>query len=305
LAAQSWPHTGFEVIIVDDGSTDGTETIVEEPLALTLRLIRQANQGSAVARNAGAQVAQGKLLIFLDDDMLAEPDYVAGLVEDHATFPRLIGMGRELAFVPSGATTYARMAAAGAAAHSQQQSGMFVDFTECVTNNLSVLRDDFFAIGMMQDVAGDGPTWWGDVDFGYRAAQLGFRFRRSSKAACYHRDYSTRDLKTASERMYKVSHMAVALFRKFPAVAPHVPMFCDKAPVDWRHDSPVLILRKLLRIVISTPAVVRALEWMAHKLEELNRAPRLLGSLYRWVTGAYIYQGFRAGLRSYPPTERH
>ena len=72
--------------------------------------------------------------------------------------------------------------------------------------------------------------------------------------------------------MYKVSHMAVALFRKFPAVAPHVPMFLDKAPVDWGHDSPMLILRKSLRILVSTPLVVRVLESSAPKV----RAPTVL-----------------------------
>jgi glycosyltransferase involved in cell wall biosynthesis len=304
LAQQRWPLDRFEVIVVDDGSSDGTETIADRHLPLTLRLIRQANQGSAVARNTGAQAAQGHLLIFLDDDMLAEPDYVAGLIEEHAAHQRIVGMGRELAYIPSSATPFARMAAQAAAAHSQHQSGAFVNFTDCVTNNLSVLREDFFLIGMMQDVAGDGPTWWGDVDFGYRAAQLGFRFRRSSKAACYHRDYSMRDLQTASQRLYKVSHMAVALFQKFPDLTACLPMFRDKAPVDWRRDSASLITRKLLRVLVSAPPVVWIMEQIAYRLEEGNGSPLLLDSLYRWITGAYIFRGFRAGLRNHPVVGR-
>ena len=55
-----------EVIVVDDGSTDGTPTIAEQ---LGCRVIRQStNGGPALARNAGAEAARGEVLIFVDAD---------------------------------------------------------------------------------------------------------------------------------------------------------------------------------------------------------------------------------------------
>jgi len=55
----------FEVIVIDDGSTDHTAVIAAE---YAVTLIRQANQGQAVARNRGAAIARGRYLAFLDHD---------------------------------------------------------------------------------------------------------------------------------------------------------------------------------------------------------------------------------------------
>ncbi|HEV8265528.1 MAG TPA: glycosyltransferase [Gemmatimonadales bacterium] len=69
-----------EVIVVDDGSTDGTPAIARE---YECRLIRTANRGLANARNTGLAAAQGEIVAYIDDDAYPDPDWLTYLA---ATF---------------------------------------------------------------------------------------------------------------------------------------------------------------------------------------------------------------------------
>ena len=74
-----------EVIVVDNGSTDGTDTranAFKPEGSWTLRCIHERQQGPSQARNAGARVANGDILSFLDADCIVSPNYIATLAEE-------------------------------------------------------------------------------------------------------------------------------------------------------------------------------------------------------------------------------
>ena len=71
--------TDFELIVVDDGSTDTTAAIVKSYTDPRIRLIRQPNQGVSVARNTGLEAAQGEFITFLDSDDLYYPEFLKTL----------------------------------------------------------------------------------------------------------------------------------------------------------------------------------------------------------------------------------
>ncbi|HNX04927.1 MAG TPA: glycosyltransferase family A protein, partial [Opitutales bacterium] len=80
VLAQSWRNV--EAIVVDDGSTDGTQEVVAELLrgrwsGGMVRFVRQANAGASAARNLGLAQAQGKYVQFLDSDDILFPDKIA------------------------------------------------------------------------------------------------------------------------------------------------------------------------------------------------------------------------------------
>ena len=81
LAGQDYPPDRLELIVVCDGCTDGSAQMVRDlrlPFATTV--IEQANQGPAAARNSALKVARGPYVLFLDDDVVAQP----GLLMEHA-----------------------------------------------------------------------------------------------------------------------------------------------------------------------------------------------------------------------------
>lgn len=86
LSRQTCPAAQFEVIVADDGSSDGTSAAVRRlSVPYRLEVVRlPENRGRAAARNAGIQAAAGELLVFLDADMLAPPEFLSRHLACHA-----------------------------------------------------------------------------------------------------------------------------------------------------------------------------------------------------------------------------
>ena len=92
--AQDLPTEQFEVIVVVDGSTDGTvQALHELDSPCSLRIIELPNGGPSKARNHAIQIANAALLLFLDDDIICEPNVFRLHVEAHASADPIVVHG--------------------------------------------------------------------------------------------------------------------------------------------------------------------------------------------------------------------
>jgi glycosyltransferase involved in cell wall biosynthesis len=93
LARQTYPATAFEVVLVDDGSTDGTSDAVgrEHP---DVRLVTKPNEGAEIARNCGVDASTGEVVAFLDSDCVAPPGWLRAVVDRLAPDPGRVVGGR-------------------------------------------------------------------------------------------------------------------------------------------------------------------------------------------------------------------
>jgi len=90
LAAQDYAGP-WQVIVVDDGSTDETPDVMSAFPGFVY--LQQENRGPAAARNRGIQEAKGEIVAFTDDDCLAPADWLSRLTDGYDRYPQVAGVG--------------------------------------------------------------------------------------------------------------------------------------------------------------------------------------------------------------------
>ncbi len=289
LASAARQGESFEVIIVDDGSTEPLR-LDEHPYRITL--LHQNRQGPTQARNLGAQHSQGQVLVFLDDDICPRPDCLTGLYRAVLSTERTILNGALL--LPEEilrSSPFAR-----AFNEPLPDRDMEIQFSFCKTGLLAIRRQDFFDLGMFQDPTGGWPNW-DDVDFGWRASQAGYRIVLSSTAQAEHWDYAARNMKAAAQRLERAGTSAIRLFQVHPSIQNNLPMFRDMLPALKADPLPIK-LRRAVRRMASSRFVLALVERSTLLLETTAPLP-LLKKLYTWTLGGYIYRGVQTGLAKY------
>ncbi|MEX1254762.1 MAG: glycosyltransferase [Dehalococcoidia bacterium] len=186
LAQQDIAPDDFEVIVVDDGSSDGTwHALNEARQPYRLRPLWQRNQGPGVARNAAVRVAAGELIIFVDDDVIAAPDLLRRHIEAHEAPGDLVVIG--LMALADGARLSPWAEWESYALYKQyeaMQEGRWAPTPrQFYTANASVHRVDLIAAGLFDPLFRRAE----DVELAYRLRDLGLAFRFLPEAVAYHR----------------------------------------------------------------------------------------------------------------------
>jgi glycosyltransferase involved in cell wall biosynthesis len=186
LAAQDYPADHWELVVVDDGSSDGTAEYLlsqETVRPHNMVVLSQPQSGVASARNNGAGAARGRAVLFLDDDMIASPSLVREHAQIHMQDTGAVVTGH--VSLPTGerepwvAWEDAQMGRHFAALKNGTRTPGPRDF---YTGNCSVSADLFKQVGGFDT---DLPRAE-DVEVGYRLAAAGARFYYRSGADSLH-----------------------------------------------------------------------------------------------------------------------
>lgn len=205
LDTQDYPSGGYEVIVVDDGSEDGTEEMIRSlTTRCTLRYFKRSWSGRAATRNYGIGQAAGEVIIFVDDDILAPADFVLEHARFHRMFPRTIVRGP---IINVEKYEFPRDHRAGIADFSQ------AFFCTC---NVSVGRRDLIEVGGFDETFLE--YGYEDNEVGWRLRQKGLKVRFNMKAIVYH--YKPRkkeeDLDGLIRTARELARSAVLYFTKHP-----------------------------------------------------------------------------------------
>ena len=290
LEAQTLPMSAFEVIVVDD-SPDEAAAPVAVPSRdgrLALRVHRTGGRGAAVARNQGADLARGELLLFLDDDLIAAPDLLERHVASHA--------GREADAVVIGYSP-PRPARLGLAALSAAlwwedhfrllDEAPKLTFMEALSGNASIGRATFL------DGRGFDPGYARlrreDWEWGARLLATGVELRYDGGAVAAHEFELTAARRIRACRLEAGGDVRIA--RRHPHAAALLPLGLRPAPT-WRRP-----LARLANAAVGHPRADVVTVAILGALERANLRSAWSRTFNRVQRAAYVHGLCTAGWR--------
>ena len=192
IQQQSVSRDNYEVLVIDNNSSDHTQTVLNQKAATysNLRSFKQLKRGAAPTRNVGIREAVGDFVLFIDDDILAEPELLESHLKYHHTHVNASIVGTVFSRWESSSDPFIRYL---------RDRGIFnpynitcnrpMDFSYYHTGNVSTSRK------LLQDVGGFNEEFhvYGmeDIELGYRLEKRGCRMVPGVLAKASHEYFPT------------------------------------------------------------------------------------------------------------------
>jgi glycosyltransferase involved in cell wall biosynthesis len=204
----------FEVIVIDDGSTDGTENTLSRREGIVFRT--QSNGGPGTARNHGVSLARGTFVVFIGDDTVPEPRFLAEHARTHresASDPLTACLGHTGWPVGQRVTSFMDYINDYGLQFGYKliADGEIAPFNFFYTSNISIerqlLRDHPFDTSFPSAA-------WEDIELAYRLDALGLKIHYNARAVTRH--YHPMSVDSFARRQYTVGKSGAIFFRKHP-----------------------------------------------------------------------------------------
>lgn len=182
LWQQTYPSEWYEIIVVDNGSQDGTaEYLTLLAQQRKLHYIRQPPLGPGAARNAGVAIARGNIVVFTDDDCLPETGWLAALAGSYNTIntPTPVAIGGKIKNINDGHWLHLFYEIQDERQTHLSNAPSYLD-----TANASFDRTTFLQVGGFRELVAFPATE--DVDLSYRFKEAGYELAMNDQATVWH-----------------------------------------------------------------------------------------------------------------------
>jgi GT2 family glycosyltransferase len=218
LCVQEFPPGQFEVIVVADGCRDDTMTMLSSYGApFSLVSLTAEGVGPAQARNIGAAQAAGPLLVFLDDDVVPERQFLRAHSNAHSLNPGSAVIGPYPPYPNPSSCLFRLRVRAWWTEHFAQlaRSGHRFSYRDLLTGNLSLSAELWKTIGGLDPCFRHARE---DYELGIRLLQRKVPFVFVPEALGYHHEHLTTTLTGSFRRSFEEGRSDVRLGRKHPYI---------------------------------------------------------------------------------------
>ncbi len=249
LHDQSLSSESYEIIVVNDGSTDETEALLKKWSAKNPRLhvFHQKNAGQGVARNHALKKAEGKITLFIGDDIYGSPDFLLNHVRFHQDHPEENQACLGLTEWEEPATLFMRWLTHGGPqfAYGDLTADQPADFWYFYTSNLSIKTSLLKKESFDEDFKGYG---WEDIELGYRLERHHHLKLIYAPQALATHDHAMEE-KDLERKMLAIGRTASTFQKKHPELQV-IPRGLKKNTLTLISSRPTLALLKILSPIL-------------------------------------------------------
>jgi len=192
LACRNWAKNGWEIIVVDDASEDGSVGFLKKNYPQIKIFTHQKNQRFALSCNDGVAAARSEIVILLNNDVSPEPNFVRPLLA-HFRDPLVFAVGCKEKDIRSGKVFYSGRAEAefikGFLVHRRAEDQNQPDTFWAAGGSMAVDRAKWQKLKGMDVLF--RPAYWEDIDLSYRAKKMGWKIIFEPASIVNHRHETT------------------------------------------------------------------------------------------------------------------